>query len=215
MADRLTATIVGRGLLVAVAILQSACAILPDGFGIGNAGAVDDSATAAAIGHHLTVMRWLGEGNYNARGQAFEAVEAEYRALPTASNRLTRALALSVPGHPGSDVDQATAELNALMRDPVGLLNAELDLLQVTLANLERVNRLSAENSQMQSRINDPSNARRLREARSRTEALSAELARQQDENERLASELYDALRKLDAVTRIEQSTQRESRQEQ
>lgn len=188
--------------LVAVSASLAGCAI-------GNVFNRDEPALAAAagagdiiagdgLGVYLDIMRRLVEGDPVVQAETFLAVAEAAADSPTTTNRLKLALAIAVPGHPGSDPIEAQRRLSALLASGAALLPEERMLVVIHLKEVEQrlildaeAERLRAEAEAVQARRNDE-NARRLRAAL--------------EENEKLSRELEEAQQKLDAITNIERS---------
>lgn len=147
---------------------------------------------AQGLGVYLELMRRLVEGDAVAQADAFADAADAVELAPTTTNRLRHALALAMPGHPGSDAGAAERELTALLADNT-LLPEERVLAQIHLAAVSR--RLVLEASAEQLRAE-------LAEAGRNAERIEATL----EENRRLRQQLEEATAKLEAITSIEQS---------
>ena len=129
--------------------------------------------------------------------QVFNDAERDVEIVETTTNRIRYALALSVPGHSGSDPVAAAERLGALLAIS-DLLPEERMLITIQLRQAEALQILAAANADLTRRIDsavaasDAESAQRLRTA--------------QAENDRLRRELEDARTMLDALTSIERS---------
>jgi hypothetical protein len=193
--------------VVAVALLLAGCSASGGFFGRSSP---SDEAPAAApaasrnsldpdgLRVYLEMMQRLIEGDPLTQAGAFRDVAAAADIAPTTTNRLKLALALSVPGHLGSDTARAEQQLSALLAAGASLLPEERVLATIQLRDVEQ--RLILDNT-----------AERLRvESAAALEAQNADsaarLAAALEENERLRLELEDARERLEAITAIEQS---------
>lgn len=147
---------------------------------------------------YLETMQKLAEGDPATQVEVFEEADHAYQRAPTTTNRLRLALALSTPGHPSSDPDEAQRLLTEVLATPETLLPAEKALAEVQLRELEQRLVLEAEN-------------RRLREtsaqaARDAEAVHDRQLRAAKEENRQLRKALSEAESKLEAVTSIERS---------
>lgn len=156
------------------------------------------SADAAALEVYLTSMRELAEGDPVEQAELFRQIRDAADNTPTTTNRLRLALALAVPGHPGSDPVAAQHELAALLAAGDTLLPGERALAIVHLKDVEQRLILDAEAQQLRQSA-EAARARQDAELAGRLEAALAE-------NQRLQAELTEARQKLDAITNIERS---------
>jgi hypothetical protein len=157
-----------------------------------------DSLDPDGLRVYLEMMQRLIEGDPLTQAGAFRDVAEAADIAPTTTNRLKLALALSVPGHLGSDTGRAEQQLSALLAAGASLLPEERVLATIQLRDVEQ-------------RLILDSTAERLRtESEAALEAQNAEsaarLAAALEENERLRLELEDARERLEAITAIEQS---------
>jgi hypothetical protein len=158
----------------------------------------DTSIDARALGVYLDLMQRLIEGDSLTQAESFRDVEEAADYAPTTTNRLKYALALAVPGHPGSNAALAEQRLSALLSASQALLPEERVLAAIHLRDVEQRLILDASAEQLRRdsaaavEARDTENARRLQTAL--------------EENQRLRAELDDATEKLDALTTIEQS---------
>ena len=163
----------------------------------GDSGAAAPGA-GAGLGIYLDTMQQLITGDALARAAAFNDAEEAAEFAPTTTNRLRYALALSVPGHSGSDPAAAAERLGALLAAGDALLPEERMLATIQLRQAEQLQILTAANADL---------TRRIETAAAANDAESARLLRTaQAENERLRRELEDATTMLQAITNIERS---------
>jgi hypothetical protein len=170
-------------------------------------GAASGNSTGAAattpmnggnLGIYLETMVELISGDALTRAAAFNDAERDAEFAPTTTNRLRYALALSIPGHSGSDAAAAALRLGALLATGDALLPEERMLASIQLRQAEQLQILASANAELTRRIetavaaNDAESAERLQTA----------LA----ENARLRQQLEDATTMLDAITNIERS---------
>ena len=147
---------------------------------------------------YLDMMRQLIEGDALTRAETFNDARDDASFAPTTTNRLRYALALSVPGHSGSDAATAMARLAELIAASDALLPEERTLATIQLRQAEQLVRLEANSAEL---------LERLESTRATQDAENAERIRSlQAENQRLEAELKDATQMLDAITNIEQS---------
>lgn len=171
-----------------------------DGAGASRESAGDDASgiDARGLGVYLELMRSLIEGDTVTQAEAFSAASDAADFAPTTTNRLKYALALSVPGHAGSNAMLAEQRLSALLSASDALLPEERVLATIQLRDVE------------QRLILDAAAERLRRESAAalaeRDQASSQRLEAALEENRRLRAELEDATEKLDAITTIEQS---------
>jgi hypothetical protein len=143
-------------------------------------------------------MESLITGDPLTRAAAFNDAERAVDFAPTTTNRLRYALALSVPGHAGSDAAAAAERLGALLAAGDALLPDERMLATIQLRQAEQLLILSTANGDL---------SRRIETAVSESDADgAARLQTALAENERLKKDLEDATAMLDAITNIERS---------
>lgn len=196
--------------LTAMAALALAgCSMVGGTTGAGNRGetgsdagsdgavATPTSGTSGDLGIYLQTMEQLITGDPLTRAQVFNDAERAVEIVETTTNRIRYALALSIPGHSGSDPAAAAERLGALLAIS-DLLPEERMLITIQLRQAEALQILAAANADLTRRIDsavaasDAEGAQRLRTV--------------QAENERLRQELEDARTMLDALTSIERS---------
>ena len=165
------------------------------GTGDGGAAATATPGAASGVRLYLDLMQQLIDGDALTRAEVFNDAERDAEVIETTTNKIRYALALSVPGHAGSDAAAASERLRALLSF-TDLLTEERLLFRFQLQQAEQLLILETANADLARRIetataaNDAASAQRLRTA----------LA----ENERLRRELEEANTMLDAITNIE-----------
>lgn len=157
-----------------------------------------ETMNAEGLAVYLEMMRLLIEGDSLTQAETFRSVAEAADFAPTTTNRLKHALALAVPGHPGSDPMLAEQRLSALLAAGDALLPEERVLATIVLRDVEQRLILDAAAEQLRSEMTAAIEEQNAASAR-RIQGLL-------DENERLRSDLEDATAKLDAITSIEQS---------
>jgi hypothetical protein len=161
--------------------------------------AVDRTALSATVlSGYLEFLQRLVQAAPAEQAELMAATQREYEIAPTPSHQLRYALALSVPGHPATDLPQAQRLLRELMATPETLLPAERSLAFLELQQVAAALTLTAENRRLQSAAS--------RNDRDRNSAESKRLQAQIDENAKLRKELEDARAKLEAISDIERS---------
>lgn len=148
--------------------------------------------------NYLIDLERLATGDPATQAEIFADAESRAKLTPNPSTTLKFALVLATPNHSASDARQAQSLLRELLAEAPLLTSAEISLARIYLQAVE-------------SRIVLESEARRLRQSRSRQaqteeQALNQRLATVEAENRRLKSELEDAEEKLEAITTIERS---------
>lgn len=170
----------------------------PDNPPVAAAGGDAAGIDTRGLGVYLELMRNLIEGDAVTQAETFSSAADAADFAPTTTNRLKYALALSVPGHAGSDATLAEQRLSALLAAGDALLPEERVLATIQLRDVEQRLILDAAAEQLRRE-----SAAALEQQNSESaERLQAAL----DENRRLRAELEDATEKLDAITTIEQS---------
>jgi hypothetical protein len=162
------------------------------GIGRGN-----DSLGAQGLAVYLDLMRQLIASDALTQAEAFREAADGADFAPTTTNRLKYALALSMPGHPGSNAELAEQRLTVLLGG-AGLLPEERLLAEIHLREVEQRLILDATAEQLR---RESAAALEQQNAAS-TERLRTAL----EENRRLRAELDDVTQKLNALTTIEQS---------
>lgn len=153
---------------------------------------------AEGLGFYLVLLNRLVNGDTFEQTAAFNQARDAAELAPTTKNRLRYALALSVPGHSGSDAEAAATRLENLTASGDLLTREERMLAEIQLesANAIRVLRETNRNTEQE-----------LASARlARNSEHAADLASLEAENEALRTELETVQTMLDAITNIEQS---------
>lgn len=151
---------------------------------------------------YLATMQQLIDGDSLTQAEIFNELEDSAEYAPTTRNRLLYALALSLPGHPGTDPAAGADRLRTLIAAGDTLLPEERMLAQLLLqaANRLEVLETAARGTEQ----------RQARELAAQATALNAEhaaeLERALAQNAQLRRELDEAKETLDALTNIERS---------
>jgi len=200
-------------LALAGLVLVAACSTTGGLFGGGSrteAGAASTGARSAVsseapaavdtggLAVYLDMMQRLIEGDALSRAEVFNEARDAAEYAPTTTNRLKYALALSVPGHQGSDADAASERLRALIAAGDTLLPEERILATIQLRQADRLLILEDQNEDLRNR-----QAATLEAHDAEMEARIAELA---GENAKLRQDLKETNDMLEALTSIEQS---------
>ena len=168
-----------------------------DSAGDNVAAATTTPGAAGGLGIYLDTMEQLINGDALTRAEVFNDAERDAEIIETTTNKIRYALALSVPGHPGSDAAAAAERLRALLAIS-DLLPEERTLITIQLRQAEQLQRLATVNADL---------TRRMEAATAANDAASAERLRSVlAENERLQRELEAATTMLEAITNIERS---------
>lgn len=184
------------GLAIVALAFSAACSTTGGFFGSGRSGAADFDAAGLAV--YLDMMQRLVEGDAPGRAEAFNEAQDAAEAAPTPTNRLRYALALSVPGHPGSDAHAAAERLRALIAADDTFSAEERMLATLQLRQVEDFLILEEQNESLR---------RQQSAALEAKDSENAErLAALQTENQRLRTELENTTKMLEAITNIEQS---------
>ena len=164
---------------------------------------------AQALDLQIAELDRLGTATYQERIDIFREIELDYVDDPSDANRLRLALAKGVDGHPASDGEAARAELGVLMGRANTLSPTQMRLARMASRDIEQRMIAAAELSELRTRVSEIEQTsvsansrvdRRLQNARSRVRELEAQ-------NARLAEELEQARRQLDAIMSIETSS--------
>jgi hypothetical protein len=158
----------------------------------------DGKPESGTIAPLLELMSGLPKGDPARQAELFQSAKDAASLSPTTSNRLKYALALAIPGHPGSDPVAAQRQLAELLARPETLLPEERLLALVELHEVDQRLVLQAENQ----RLRDEA----LHDSKDKLQAINRRLQAESDENARLRKALDEAHAKLDAVTHIERS---------
>lgn len=157
---------------------------------------------AGGLAIYLQTIRELIEGDSLTQAGLFNELEDAAEFAPTKVNRLLYALALSVPGHPGTDPGTGAERLRALIAAGDTLTPEERILARIALQSANRLDVLQTAALGSEQRL---AGAVADREAELNAEH-AAELERVLAENEALREELEAATAMLDAITNIERS---------
>ena len=159
------------------------------------------------IDDHLSLMHDITSGNYQQQQlDLFTSVVNQREVNASAHNRLREAFALITTGHPNSDPGRGYSELKTLMEQSTKLTALERRLATVILNETENVMILEARNSELSAAISNSqtvlnqkgtSNRESLSQAREQLDAAQQEI-------DVLQIELEEARAKLDAIKRIE-----------
>jgi len=150
-----------------------------------------------ALEGYLEMMESLIEGDALDRAATFNAARDAFALSRTTTNELRYALALSIPGHNGSDAEAATVRLRNLIASG-DLLREERVLVTIQLRYAEQIVRLEGAQIELEQRLEAAVTAR--------DEETANLILRLQTDNAELRAELEDATAMLDAITNIEQS---------
>jgi hypothetical protein len=166
----------------------------------GSDNASDETTTLDArnVTVYLEAMQQLIEGDTLTQAAIFSDLEDAAEFVPTKTNRLLYALALSLPDHNGSDPEAAAERLRDLIAAGNSLLPEERMLAQIQLKSANELAILQAASADAEARTASRLAAQDQEHAAER-EARLAEIAR-------LESELKDVTATLDAITNIERS---------
>ena len=184
--------------LATLALALGGCMTSSEVETVASAPVVATPAAPNGLRVYLESMQQLIAGDPLARAAAFNDAERAAEFAPTTTNRLRYALALSIPGHAGSDPAAASERLGALLAAGDTLLPEERMLAMVQLRQAEQLQILATANAEL---------TRRFETAIAESDAERAERLRVVlAENERLRRELEDATTMLEAITTIERS---------
>lgn len=158
-----------------------------------------NSTEATVISSYLDVCLRVARGTPAEQAEILTNTNNDYRAAPTPSRVLRYAMVLSTPGHAGSDPVVAQRLLREVLASPETLLPAERALAFLQLQQVERQQALQADVRRLQT------NAERT--ANERIAQLTRQLKAESDDNARLKKLLTEAQAKLDAIEKIERSS--------
>ena len=161
---------------------------------------MSNRSASADIGVYLETLDTVITGDLDKQAETLREVSEAADVAPTTTNRLMYALALAMPGHPGSDPALGRERLSRLLDADDGLLPAERMLARVQLQSAEQQLVLIAVEQSLRERLAAAERANDV--------ATQQQIANLIAENERLQLALEDATAKLDALTSIEQSIQ-------
>jgi len=167
-----------------------------------NSAVVDSSIDTGGLAVYLQTMDRLIAGDSLTKAEIFNELADSAEYAPTTRNRLLYALALSLPGHPGSDPAAGAERLRNLIAAGDTLRPEERMLAEMILQAANRLDVLETATASSEQRL-----AARLAERETELNtAHQAELTRALAENEQLRHQLDDANAMLDAITNIERS---------
>jgi hypothetical protein len=158
-----------------------------------------NSTEATVIASYLDVCLRVARGTPAEQAEILTNANNDYRAAPTPSRVLRYAMVLSTPGHAGNDPVVAQRLLREVLASPETLLPAERALAFLQLHQVERQQALQADVRRLQT------NAERT--ANERIAQLTRQLKAESDDNARLKKLLTEAQAKLDAIEKIERSS--------
>lgn len=169
------------------------------GAGAGGAAVADGTnVDTGGLAVYLELMQRLADGDARTRAEAFNDARNAAEVAPTTTNRLSYALALSMPGHAGSDPAAAAERLRVLAAAGAALLPEERTLVSIQLRLAEQLGVLEGNRAELEALL-DAARA-------SQDEAAREAIRELQAENARLRAELQNATEMLDAITSIEES---------
>jgi hypothetical protein len=146
---------------------------------------------------YFDLMLRLGDDDPLARAEAFNSARNAWQNAPITTNKLRYALALSVPGHAGSDPVEAARLLREVLSIP-DILPEERTLAEIQLHQAGRLEVLEANAEELQN-LATTNAAEQSAESAATIRRLETEIAT-------LRMELEDATDMLDALTSIEDS---------
>jgi len=161
----------------------------------------DSAATmpdTQGLGLYLQIMSNLVEGDSVTQAETFQRVDRDASAAPTTTNRLKLALALAMPGHPGSNAEHAQRELRELLAADELLLPEERLLAVIQLEEVEQRLILELEAQQVSGNLQDTIEQQAVNSDQ-QIEVL-------QRENRELRLQLQNTQELLDEITNIERS---------
>ena len=165
-----------------------------------------NSTEATVIASYLDVCLRMARGTPAEQAEILAVTSNDYSAAPTPSRVLRYAMLLSTPGHAGYDPVVAQRLLREVLASPETLLPAERALAFLQLQQVERQQSLQADVRRLQSGAERATN--------DRITQLTRRLTTESEENARLRKLLAEAQAKLDAIAKIERSSNN-GRQEQ
>lgn len=165
--------------------------------------AIDSSAPEANA--YLDELHRLAGGDPATQAEIFADAESAAMLTPGTSTELRYALVLALPGHSGSNPEEAQGKLRELLARPELMTANENALAAVFLTEVETRLVLEAEARRLRS---DSTRAAMTEEA-----AVAQRIARVEAENRRLRQSLADAEAKLEAIMTIERSIRQQAGQ--
>jgi len=158
-----------------------------------------NSTEATVISSYLDVCQRVARGTPAEQAEILTNANNDYRAAPTPSRVLRYAMVLSTPGHAGHDPVVAQRLLREVLASPETLLPAERALAFLQLQQVERQQALQADVRRLQTNAE--------RSVNERIAQLTRQLKSESEENARLKKLLTEAQAKLDAIEKIERSS--------
>jgi len=158
-----------------------------------------NSTEATVISSYLDVCQRVARGTPAEQAEILTNANNDYRAAPTPSRVLRYAMVLSTPGHAGHDPVVAQRLLREVLANPETLLPAERALAFLQLQQVERQQALQADVRRLQTNAE--------RSVNERIAQLTRQLKSESEENARLKKLLTEAQAKLDAIEKIERSS--------
>jgi hypothetical protein len=161
---------------------------------------IDRNATESSlIADYLDTCLKLARGTPAEQAEILTTATNNYQAAPTPSRVLRYAMVLSTPGHAGSDPVVAQRLLREVLANPETLLPAERALAFLQLQQVDRQQALQADVRRLQQGAERTTN--------DRIAQLTRRLTTESEENARLKKALAEAQAKLDAIAKIERSS--------
>jgi hypothetical protein len=161
---------------------------------------IDRNATESSlIADYLDTCLRLARGTPAEQAEILTTSTDNYHAAPTPSRVLRYAMVLSTPGHAGSDPVVAQRLLREVLASPETLLPAERALAFLQLQQVDRQQALQADVRRLQQGAERATN--------DRIAQLTRRLTTESEENARLKKALAEAQAKLDAIAKIERSS--------
>ncbi len=161
---------------------------------------IDRNATEASlIADYLDTCLKLARGTPAEQAEILTTATNNYQSAPTPSRILRYAMVLSTPGHAGSDAVVAQRLLREVLANPETLLPAERALAFLQLQQVDRQQALQADVRRLQQGAERATNERIAQ--------LTRRLTTESEENARLKKALAEAQAKLDAIAKIERSS--------
>ncbi|MFO1426703.1 MAG: hypothetical protein U1F11_06960 [Steroidobacteraceae bacterium] len=152
-----------------------------------------------ALLFYLELLHRYAKAGAAEQAEIFANIRRDYEAGATPSTTLHYALAVAVPGEPGTDLPLAQKLLRQLLSAPETLAPIEHATAFLELQKIDRLLALGSENRRLQAEAD--------RTERERIATLNRRLASETEENARLRRSLEEAQAKLDAIAKIERET--------
>ena len=182
------------------ALLAAGCGSLPVKRDTQAPPSIDRHSTEASlVAGYLEICMKAARGTPAEQAEVLASAHNDYSAAPTPSRVLRYAMVLSTPGHAGSDPVVAQRLLREVLASPETLLPAERALASLQLQQVERQQSLQADVRRLQQAAE--------RNANEKIAQLTRNLKAEGDEVTRLKKALAEAQAKLDAIAKIEGSS--------